>query len=103
MEKTKEQKLASKERYTAQLEKCETLLSEAENIYDYIEAVKYAYSFSRRYNKNLSDIICLDLFREDKFLSKCKEAGILTDWNNTFWFNKEKAESLQQYILENVN
>lgn len=117
MEKTKEQKLASKERYTAQESKAKELLK-ANNLYDYIDGLKYAYSFCMRYKKNLQDFICFECgafinpFKEvlkdenadaKTPLDKCLKAGILKPWNNTYWFDKEKAESLQQYILEHQN
>ena len=106
MEKTKEQKLASKERYTAQELKAKELLK-TNNLYDYIDGLKYAYSFCMRYKKNLNDFIWFDInpFMDiaDTPLDKCLKAGILKPWNNTYWFDKEKAESLQQYILEHSN
>lgn len=114
MEKTKEQKLASRERYLAQESKAIKMLH-AENLYDYIDGLKYAYSFCMRYKKNLQDFIHLEcgafinpfkevLKGEDKTpLDKCLKSGILSSWNDTYWFDKEKAESLQQYILEHSN
>lgn len=103
MERTKEQKLASKERYFAQEAKAKEML-QAETVYDYIDALKYAYSFCMRYKKNLQDFIWFgkNPFMDitDTPLDKCLKAGILKPWNNTYWFDKEKAESLQQYILE---
>jgi len=102
MEKTKEQKLASISRFNNQKEKAIKKLSDAKDLYEYIDAVKYAYSLSMRYKSvSLLDLVCIDPFGSNPFLSKCLDAGILKPWNNTYWFNKEKAESLQQYILEN--
>ena len=34
---------------------------------------------------------------------KCIKCGILKEWDNTYWFDKEKAERLQQFILEHQN
>ena len=105
MEKTKEQKLASKERYLAQEAKALEML-QTESLYDYINGLKYAYSLCMRYKKNLIDLVGFynPFFIEPKTpLQKCVKAGILKDWNNTYWFDKEKAESLQQYILEHQN
>ena len=105
MEKTKEQKLASKQRYIAQVAKAKEKLR-AESLYDYIDGLKYAYYFSKRYKKNLRDLVgfCNPFFNEPKTpLQKCLKAGILKPWNDTYWFDKEKAESLQQYILEHQN
>ena len=110
MEKTREQKLASKERYIAQEAKALDMLS-TEKLYDYINGLRYAYSFSIRYKKNLRDFIeeaaYINPFKEviksdyaKTPLEKCLKSGILKPWNNTYWFDKEKAESLQQYILE---
>ena len=110
MEKTKEQKLASKERYLAQEAKAIEMLRSS-SLYDFINGLKYAYSFSMRYRKNLRDFIlfeCFNPFKEVEKdaktpLDKCLKCGILKPWNNTYWFDKEKAESLQQYILEHSN
>ena len=117
MEKNKEQKLASKKRYLAQEAKAKKLL-QAETLYDYIDGLKYAYSFCMRYKKSLYDFIhfesstYINPFREvlkdenadaKTSFDKCLKSGILKPWNNTYWFDKEKAESLQQFILENSN
>ena len=111
MEKTMEHKLASKERYLAQEAKAIEMLRSS-SLYDFINGLKYAYSLSIRYRKNLRDFIhfeCFNPFIEvikdpsanaKTPLDKCLKAGILKPWNNTYWFDKEKAESLQQYILE---
>lgn len=111
-EKTKEQKLASRERYLAQEAKVYEIL-QTYNLYDYIDGLKYAYSFCMRYKKNLKSVITRDVFInpfkeniEDEAktpLDKCLKCGILNPWNDTYWFDKEKAESLQQYILEHRN
>lgn len=115
MKKTKEQKLASKERYLAQEAKAIEMLRSS-SLYDFISGLKYAYSLSIRYKKNLRDFIegsiFINPFREvikdpsanaKTPLDKCLKAGILKPCNNTYWFDKEKAESLQQYILEHKN
>lgn len=107
MEKTMEQKLASKERYLAQEAKAIEMLRSS-SLYDFINGLKYAYSLSIRYRKNLRDFILFECFnpfieviKDAKTpLDKCLKAGILRPWNNTYWFDKEKAESLQNYILE---
>ena len=120
-ENTKEQKLASRERYLAQEAKAKDML-QTDNLYDYIEGLKYSYSFCMRYKKNLQDLILfkrsfkgsvfINPFREvindssldaKTPLDKCLKCGILKPWNDTYWFDKEKAESLQQYILEHSN
>lgn len=110
MEKTKEQKIESIERFNKQRDKAIKKLSDAKDLYEYIDAVRYAYGFTMRYKSiNLWDIIqgSTDinlLFHEPAgFLKKCLDSGILKPWNGTYWFDKEKAESLQQYILENGN
>lgn len=112
MEKTMEQKLASKERYLAQKANAIKMLR-SEKLYDYLDGLRYAYSFSIRYKKNLRVFIeeaaYINPFKEvikDQSayaktpLEKCLKCGILRPWNNTYWFDKEKAKSLQQYILE---
>lgn len=104
MEKTKEQKLASIDRFNSQKEKALKKLSDAKDLYEYIDAVKYAYSLSMRYKSiSLLKLVGEDPFGVTPFLSKCLDAGILKPWNNTYWFDKEKAESLQQYLLEHNN
>ena len=110
MEKSVEQKLASKERYLSQEAKAIEMLRSS-SLYDFINGLKYAYSLSIRYRKNLRDFIhfeCFNPFKEVEKdaktpLDKCLKAGILRPWNNTYWFDKEKAESLQLYILEHSN
>ena len=105
MKKTKEQKLASKQRYLAQEAKAKEMLR-SDNLYDFINGLKYSYSLSMRYKKNLRDLVgfCNPFFMEPKTpLQKCLRAGILKPWKNTYWFDKGKAESLQQYILEHTN
>lgn len=112
MEKTREQKLSSKERYSAQEAKAIEMLR-TEKLYDYINGLRYAYSLSICYKKNMRYIIeeasYINPFKEVEKdqsayaktpLEKCLKCGILKPWNNTYWFDKEKAESLQQYILE---
>ena len=107
MEKSVEQKLASKEIYLAQKAKAIEMLR-SDSLYDFINGLRYAYSFSLRYRKNLREFILLECFNPFKEvekdaktpLDKCLKCGILKPWNNTYWFDKEKAESLQQYILE---
>lgn len=106
MEKTKEQKLASRERYLAQEAKAKEMLR-TNNLFDFIDGLKYAYSLSMRYKSiNLYQLLtnyCLYDLLEDSTrfpLNKCLKAGILKPWNDTYYFDKVKAESLQQYILE---
>jgi len=106
MEKTKEQKLASKQRFFAQRDKAIEMLH-TNDLYSYIDALKYAYSLSMRYKSvNLKTLVesSIDLFATIELpFNKCLKAGILKPWNDTYWFDKEKAESLQQYILEHQN
>lgn len=108
--KTKEQKEASKQRYLAQEAKAIEML-QADNLYDFINGLKYALSLSMRYRSaNLLKLIDKAQVIGDEWVektvhytSKCLEYGILKPWNDTFWFDREKAESLQQYILEHQN
>ena len=103
MEKTKEQKLASKQRYLAQEAKAIKML-QADNMYDYIDGLKYTLSLCMRYKKNLKDFIFNQFILLDEIpktpLGKCIAAGILKPWRDTYWFDKDKANSLQQFILE---
>lgn len=108
--KLKPESLVKMNRYLGQEIKAISQLKNAKSLYEYIDAVRYAYGFTVRYkNANLWDIIQKStnenlLFQKPTgFLGKCLEASILKPWNNTYWFDKEKAESLQQYILEHHN
>lgn len=96
MEKTPEQKQASKERYFAQRNKALEMLTTTK-LEDYIAGLKYAYSFCLRYHANLKKLLD-EAFGEVK--EKCIKGGILKPWNNTYWFDKEKAESLLLWINE---
>lgn len=81
----------------------------ADNLYDFLDGIKYAYSLSMRYKStSLLELIDKAQYIGDepveltiKYTSKCLEANIIKPWQGTLWFDKEKAESLQQYILEN--
>lgn len=90
-----------KQRFLAQAEKARNLL-DTDSLYDYIDGLRYCYSLSMRYNSvSLKNIIDSNVNDNNKSnFDKCLKAGILKPWNNTYWFDKEKAESLQQYILE---
>ena len=110
MEKTKEQKFASKQRYLAQESNAIEMLH-ADNLYDFINGLKYAVSLSMRYKgatllklidkaQNIGDEFVQPTVR---YTSQCFECGILKPWKDTIWFDKEKAERLQQYILEHQN
>lgn len=107
-EKTKEQKLASKESFLTQKAKAIKML-QTTDLYKFIDALKYAYSFSIRYKMaSLRELLTdcpKDWFGNSTKhpFDKCLKCGILKPWNNTYWFDKEKAESLQQYILEHHN
>jgi len=100
-----EYKEEKKQRFLLQMNKARTLLDTSSCLYDYIKGLRYAYSFSSRYNsvslKNIVDSNIND-YNKPSF-DKCLKAGILKPWNDTYWFDKEKAESLQQYILEHRN
>ena len=104
MEKTLQQKLASKERYITQAAKAKMMLR-AESLFDYIDGLRYVYSLSMRYRSvNLKNIIRSNINDANKSnFEKCLKCGILIEWQDTFFFDKEKAESLQQYILEKLN
>lgn len=98
MKKTMEQKLASKERYLAQKAKAEEMLCSS-SLYDFINGLRYAYSLSIRYKSvNLKALVEKASYNVN--VQRCLSCGIIKTWNNTYWFDKEKAESLQQYILE---
>ena len=110
MEKTKEQKLTAKERFLAQRDRAIKML-DTEDLDAYIDGLKYAYSLSMRYRSiNLRDFIDGNSIFENPFgevadtpKQKCIKAGILKPWRDTYWFDKEKAASLQLYIQEHTN
>lgn len=93
-----------KQRFYAQAEKARSLLN-VNALFNYIEGLRYCYSLSIRYNsvnlKNTIDSNINDINKSN--FDKCLKCGILKPWNDTYWFDKEKAESLQQYILEHNN
>lgn len=102
MEKTKEQKEASKQRFFAQRNKAIEML-QADNLYDFINGLRYAYSLSMRYRSvNLKKLVGL-CNQSSNPLQKCIAAGILKPWSDTYWFDKEKATSLQEYISKHSN
>lgn len=98
--KTKEQKLASVNRFIAQKNKALEMLKSS-NLEEYIKGLKYAYSLSSRYQsvdlKKLIDSVPND------YKTKCISSKILVYWKDTYWFDKEKAESLLNYISEHSN
>ena len=98
------------ERYIKQYDQAIKMLR-AKNLYDYIDGLKYAYSLSMRYKStSLLSLVQKAQYIVDKpveltvkYTLNSLKAGILKPWNDTYWFDKEKAESLQQYILEHSN
>lgn len=107
MGKTMEQKLASKERFIAQKANAIKMIRSS-NLYDFINGLRYAYSLSLRYKSaNLKSLVeeasyngVENIYPAFTNVQRCLDCGIIKPWNNTYWFDKEKAESLQQYILE---
>lgn len=106
MDKTKEQRIASRERFIAQRNKAIDMLRSA-SLYDFINGLKYTYSLCMRYKKNLRVLVeyasttgVESIYPAYTNVQKCLKAGILKPWNDTYWFDKEKAQSLQEYILE---
>lgn len=90
-----------KQRFLTQYEKARDKLNKS-SLFDYIDGLRYAYSLSMRYRSvNLKNTIEYNINDVNKSnFNKCLQAGILTPWNGTYYFDREKAESLQQYILE---
>lgn len=106
--KLKPESLEKMNRYLGQETKAISQLKNAKSLYDFIDAVKYAYGFTMRYkNANLLDIIVESTggwFQEPTgYLKKCLDSGILKPWKNTYYFDKEKANSLQDFILDCVD
>ena len=100
---TESKKTERQLRFYKQLEKASNLLN-ISSLYDYIDGLKYNYSLCLRYNINLKKTIDKNVNDVNKpNYDKCIKCGILKPWNNTYWFDKEKAESLQKFILEHQN
>lgn len=106
MEKTKEQKLASAQRYLDQEAKAIKKL-QTKDLFDFINGLRYVYSFCMRYGKNLREFIHFNCssnpFNETGPLNECLKAGILKSWKDTYYFDKESANNLQDFILEHQN
>lgn len=90
-----------KQRFFAQAAKARDKLNTS-SLFDYIDGLRYTYSLSMRYRSvNLKNIVRSNINDVNgSNFEKCLKAGILKPWNDTYYFDKEKAESLQQYILE---
>ena len=100
---TESKKTERQQRFYKQREKADNSLN-VSSLYDYIDGLKYNYSLCIRYNINLKKTIDKSVNEVNKpSYDKCIKCGILKDWNNTYWFDKEKAERLQQFILEHQN
>lgn len=93
-----------KQRFFAQAAKARDKLN-ASSLFDYIDGLRYTYSLSIRYGSvNLKNTVRSNINDVNRSnFEKCLKCGILTEWQDTYFFNKEKAESLQQYILEHTN
>lgn len=90
---TESKKTERQLRFYKQKEKADSLLN-VSRLYDYIDGLKYSYSLCIRYNINLKKTI-------DKNINEVAMTNALNkDWNDTYWFDKEMAEDLQQFILE---
>lgn len=92
-----------KQRFLAQAEKAKEKLNTAD-LSNYIDGLKYCYSLSMRYKSvSLKNTINFNVNEANKNnFDKCLKAGILKPWNDTYYFDKAKAESLQQYIWEHL-
>lgn len=100
---TESKKTERQLRFYKQKEKADNLLN-ISSLYDYIDGLKYNYSLCIRYSINLKKTIDNNVNDANKpSFDKCIKCGILKEWNNTYWFDKEKAERLQLYILEHRN
>ena len=93
-----------KQRFFAQAAKARDKLNKT-SLFEYIDGLRYAYSLSMRYRSvDLKNTVCSNINDANKSnFEKCLKCGILMEWQDTYYFDKEKAESLQQYILENQN
>ena len=100
---TESKKTERQLRFYKQRENADNLLN-VSNLYEYIDGLKYNYNLCTRYNINLKKLLDKSVNEVNSpNYDKCIKCGILKDWNNTYWFDKEKAERLQQYILEHQN
>lgn len=98
-----EEKLTKMNRYLGQRAKAVFGLRDAANLYDFINALRYAYGLCWRYKLTKMTELIDDANANPDYIKKCIDAGILKPWNDTYWFDKAKAESLQKYILEHQN
>lgn len=96
-----EYKEEKRQRFLLQMNKANALL-DTNSLNDYIKGIRYAYGLSLRYNSvNLKKIVDSNINDYNKpSFDKCIKSGILKPWNDTYWFDKDKAERLQQYIEE---
>lgn len=85
------------ERFLKQQQKAKDKVSGAHSLCDYIDAVKYVYSLAVRYKTPMRKY----LDESSPYFSKMIEAKILSPWKNTYWFDKQTAEDLQIFLVEN--
>lgn len=92
-------------RYLSQKSKAIQRLCTAKDLYGYIDAVRYAYGLSVRYRNTTLAGLIKESNANERLLNLCIKGKILVSYdnNNSYFFDKAKAESLQQYILEHQN
>lgn len=112
------EKLARMNRYLNQKEKAIRQLHTANCLYDFIDAVRYAYGLSVRYRSTTLSGLIKEANVNNDFLHKCIIGNILVPFNGLFtpmhiskqqigrgdyFFNKANTKSLQEYITEQSN
>jgi hypothetical protein len=44
-------------------------------------------------------LVEIDFQKIDRFI----EIGVLTNWNDSYYFNKDRANQFEEFIIENYN
>lgn len=62
-----------------------------------LQKLRYGYSLAVRYHKNLKNLLAEIGFQKiDKFI----EIGVLTNWNDSYYFNKDRADQFEEFLLQ---
>ena len=89
-------------RYLSQKSKAIQQLRAAKDLYSYIDAVRYAYGLAVRYRNTTLAGLIKESNANERLLNLCIKGKILVSYDddNSYFFDKEKAISLQEYISE---
>ena len=62
-----------------------------------LQKLRYGYSLAIRYNKNLKNLLAEIGFQKiDKFI----EIGVLANWSDSYYFNKDIADQFEEFLLQ---